>query len=98
GQRELARQRYDTALYTLRGDSGQAAAAVLRRVARSYIDEGLLEPALDCLAAALASSEAQRDSTGVAHALNLTAILNGQRGKLDLAEHLYARASRFAAE
>ena len=98
GQRELARQRYDTALYTLSGDAGQAAAAVIRRVARSYIDEGQLEAAFDCLAAALASSEAQRDSTGVAHALNLMAILNGQRGKLDLAEHLYARASRFAAE
>ena len=96
GQREIARRRYETALYLLRGDAGTVAATVVRRVARSHIDEGSGDIALDCLVAALAISEALQDDSGIAHAMNLMAIAHGQRGDLDAAERLAANALQFA--
>jgi putative nucleotidyltransferase with HDIG domain len=48
GQRELARVRYETALYLLRGDDGGAGPMILRRIAHSYLDEGQVDVALQC--------------------------------------------------
>lgn len=98
GRRDIARQRYETALYLLRGESnGAAASAIVRRIARSYLDDGHFDETLDCLAAAIGISESLNDTEGLAHALNLMAIANGHRGNLDEAERLYSEALVLAA-
>jgi putative nucleotidyltransferase with HDIG domain len=98
GQREIARRRYETALYLLRSVDGDFASMIVRRIARSYIDEGQFDAALDCLAGALGIAEMQRDAAGIAHAMNLMAIANGHRGDLDEAERLYSGALDFASD
>lgn len=100
GQREIARRRYEAALYLLRPNDGDGAAApaIVRRIARSYVDDGQFEDAFDCLTAALGMSECLGDRTGIAHAVNLMAITHGHRGDLDEAEKLYAQALVLAAE
>ena len=45
GQREIARRRYEAALYLLRSGDGGVAAAIVRRVARTYLDEGQFDAA-----------------------------------------------------
>ena len=96
GQREIARRKYETALYLLRPGDGPTATAIIRRIARAYIDDGQSDAALDCLAAALGMSESLGEISGRAHALNLTAISHVLRGGLDEAERLYADALAFA--
>ena len=98
GQREIARRRYETALYLLRGQEGAVAAAIIRRVARAYIDDGQFDDALDCLSAAAGVAEALDDANAMAHAMNLMAITNGHRGDLDEAERLYRQALAFATD
>jgi putative nucleotidyltransferase with HDIG domain len=83
GQRELARRHYETGLHRLDRGERAAAAAIIRRIARTYIDEGQFDAALDCLDAALAIAELAQDGSGIAHALNLVAIVHAQRGELD---------------
>jgi len=92
GQREIARRKYETALYLLRPGDGATATAIVRRIARAYIDDGQSDAALDCLAAALGMSECLDETSGRAHALNLMAISHVLRGGLEEAESLYAAA------
>lgn len=96
GQREIARRRYETALYLLRGRDGLAASLILRRVAHSYIDDGLLDLALDCLEAALGVAEANSAEADVAHATNLMGNVHLLRGEFEAAEPMYARALALA--
>jgi len=96
GQREIARRRYEAALYMLQPAEGIAAATLIRRVARTYLDEGQIDAADDCLMAALAISESLKDFGGVAHAMNHMAACHGQRGDLDNAERHSATALVFA--
>jgi putative nucleotidyltransferase with HDIG domain len=96
GQRGAARSRYESALYSLKRDDGVVAAAIVRRVARTYVEEGQFDAALDCLTAARAIAESIGNANGIAHALNLMAIANGHRGDLDEAERLYGEALIFA--
>jgi putative nucleotidyltransferase with HDIG domain len=96
GQREIARRRYETALYLLEAADAAKAAGIIRRIARSYIDEGQVDAALDCLAATLGIAECFGDESGIAHALNLMAIAYGQRGDLDAAERFAASSLAFA--
>ena len=96
GQREIARRRYETALYLLRAGSEAQAAAILRRVGVTYIADGQFEAALDCLAAALNVAESIDDQAGIAHAINCMATAHGHRGQVDEAERLYSAAFRFA--
>ena len=96
GQRELARGRYETALSLLRGNDGAAASSIIRRIARSYLDEGDLETALDCLTAALAIAEARGSAEDVAHAVNAIGNTHLMRGDFDTAEPMYARALSLA--
>jgi putative nucleotidyltransferase with HDIG domain len=92
GQREMARRRYEAALYLLRSGEEHAASAIIRRIARTYIDEGQFDTALDCLAAALGISEALGELAGVAHALNWVANTHVLRGDLGTVHEMYARA------
>src|SRR6185437_131124 len=92
GQREIARRKYETALYLLRPGDGATATAIVRRIARAYIDDGQSEAGLDCLSAALGMSEGMGELSGQAHALNLMAISHVLRGGLEEAERLYDMA------
>ena len=96
GRRELSRQYYETALYLLRPGDGSAAVAIIRRVIRSYVDDGQFDVAFDCCELALAIAEAVGDAAGLAHATNLLAIAHLQRGDLDDAERVFSRASSLA--
>lgn len=96
GRHEMARRRYESALYLLRVQRPDAAAMIVRRVARTYFDEGQLETGLDCVQAALAISESASDALGVAHAFNIIAVVHGQRGEVDLANDFSTRARDFA--
>ena len=97
GRRELARQRYESALYLLREPSESAAAsAILRRVGRTFLDDGDAAAGLDCLMAALAVAEACNNPGEIAHTVNVMAISYVQRGLLEEGERLYREAGRMA--
>ena len=96
GRREIARRRYEAALYLLRGGDGLAASLILRRVAHSYIDDGQLDLALDCLEAALGVAEANSAESDVAHAMNLIGNVHLLRGEFEAAEPMYGRALSLA--
>ncbi|HEY2164305.1 MAG TPA: HD domain-containing phosphohydrolase [Gemmatimonadaceae bacterium] len=96
GNRELAWLQYDRALRLLR-ESG-AASTILRRIARSYCDDGQLDVALDCLDAALGSAEAHGALSDIAHARNLAGNILLTRGDYAAAEPMYARALALAVE
>lgn len=97
GQRELARRRYESALYLLRSDTeAEEASMILRRIGRLYLDDGEVEAGLDCVTAALAVAEVRGDSAAIANAKNIIAISHWQRGQLDEAESLYREAGEMA--
>ena len=97
GHRELARRRYESALYLLRSDAdAEEASMILRRVGRLYLDDGDVEAGLDCVNAALAVAELRGDSAAIANAKNIIAISMWQRGQLDEAEALYQESGRMA--
>ena len=97
GHRELARRRYESALYLLRTDEEAAeASTILRRIGRLYLDDGDIAAGLDCVEAALAVAEAHDDAAGIANATNVIAISHWQRGELDLADRLYRDAGHMA--
>ncbi|HET9425188.1 MAG TPA: HD domain-containing phosphohydrolase [Gemmatimonadaceae bacterium] len=96
GDRALARSSYERAIRALRRDEAEFVPSLIRRIARSYIDDGLFDAALDCLAAAQHLSRARGDTSGVAHAVNQMATANLQRGDLESAEALYHKAQALA--
>lgn len=96
GNRAHARSSFERALRMLRRDEGEYAPPLIRRIARSYIDDGIYDAALDCLAAAQHLSRARGDMSGVAHAVNQMGSANMQRGDLDTAEALFHRAQALA--
>lgn len=98
GRRGLARQHYESALYLLRhAEQAATASTILRRIGRSYLDDGDVAAGLDCLEAALAIAEACNDAGAVAHTTNVMAISYWQRGQLEDAERLYRDAGRLAS-
>ena len=97
GQRQLARQHYESALCLLEEGQGEIASSILRRIARTWVDDGQFDVAVDCLSAALAVSEALGETLGVAHAYNSMAGCHLLRGNLDEAVVLYAHAQACAA-
>ena len=54
----MSRHYYESALYLLTPGYGEVASSILRRIARTYVDDGQFDVALDCLSAALAVAEA----------------------------------------
>jgi putative nucleotidyltransferase with HDIG domain len=92
-RRPAARDRYEAVLHGLREASqASVAAALMRWIGRTYIDDADLDAALDCFEAALAVSEASADLSGIAQAINLIANDRWRGGELDEAEQLYLRA------
>jgi putative nucleotidyltransferase with HDIG domain len=96
GHRQAARSGFERALRMLHRDEAEFAPPLIRRIARSYIDDGIYDAALDCLAAAQHLARARGDTSGVAHAVNQMASANMQRGDLDAAEALFHRAQALA--
>ena len=96
GNRPLSRSNYERAIRALRREEAEHAPALIRRIARSYIDDGIYDAALDCLAAAQHLSRARGDTAGVAAAVNQMATANLQRGDLETAEALYYKAQALA--
>ena len=97
GRRAVARQRYESALYLLR-ESGDSALActILRRIGRTFLDDGDIDAALDCLAAAGAVAKACGHTGQLAHTINLVGGAHWQRGQLDEAGTMYGEAGRMA--
>jgi len=97
GRRQLARQRYEGALYLLKDpEDATLASTILRRIARTYLDDGDVQAGMDCLDAALAVASAIGDSGEIAHTVNVMAISHVQRGNLDDGERLYHDVARMA--
>jgi putative nucleotidyltransferase with HDIG domain len=91
-RRDDARRRYEAALQLAAHADPRSPALLLRRVARTYVDEAQFEVAMDCLDAAIACAEAGDDVAGAAQAVNLMAIAQQGLGRLDEAVALYQRA------
>ena len=88
-QRRAAREGYEEALKRLDStEHALAAAALIRWIGRTYVEDGDLDAALDCSEAALAAASVNGDRSGIAHAINLKAIAFQRRGQLDIAERL----------
>src|SRR5689334_17808175 len=97
GHRELARRRYESALYLLREPSqAEHAATILRSIALLYFEDGDFGAGDDCLTAAAAVADAIGDRFAVARTTNTMASGFWLRGRLDEAEQLYEKAGRQA--
>ena len=99
GHRELARRRYESALYLLRGERRAGdASMILRSIALLYFEDGEFTIGDDCLIAAAAVAEASGDRSAGARTKNVMANGLWMRGRLDEAAQLYAQAGRDARE
>lgn len=97
GRREVARQHYESALYLLRTPAESSIASmILRRIGRTYLDDGDFAAGMDCLEGALAIAEANENPGEIAHTINVMAISYWQRGSLEEAIQLYGEAARMA--
>jgi len=97
GRREQSRQHYETALYLLGPGGGVAAVAIIRRIIRSYVDDGQFDAAFDCCELALAIGDALDDINARAHVRNMVAIAHLQRGDLDDAAREFSVALEIAS-
>jgi putative nucleotidyltransferase with HDIG domain len=97
GRREVARRRYECALYLISSeDEARHAPLILRRIGRLYVDEGDYGAGADCIVASIATAGALGDLAAVAHSTNVLAISHWQRGDLEKAEEWYLEARRLA--
>lgn len=96
GQRAAARRIYEMVAFRARRDDTVSTSTILRRIARTYIDEP--EAALDCYAAALAVAQCNDDIGDVAHAMNGMASIHLLRGDLDQAKVMSTRAREYATQ
>jgi putative nucleotidyltransferase with HDIG domain len=97
GHRELARRRFESALYLLRSPSqASEAGAILRNIGNLYFEDGDFSAGEDCLAAATAIAELAGDRSALARSKNALAIGYWLRGRLDDAQRLYSEAGREA--
>jgi len=93
GQRQRAREGYESALSCLRSpEQAPVAASLMRWIARTHFDEGSLELADEIIGAALLVSELANDPGGVAHANNMLGLVERERGNLELAERQHVLA------
>src|SRR5919205_4060438 len=75
GHRELARRRFESALYLLRSPSqASEAGAILRNIGNLYFEDGDYSAGEDCLAAATAIAELGGDRSALARSKNALAI------------------------
>lgn len=99
GHRELARRRYESALYLLRGaNRASDASMILRGIGLLYFEDGEFAIGDDCLTAAAAVAESSGDRSASARTKNVMANGLWMRGRLDEAAQLYEQAGRDARE
>jgi putative nucleotidyltransferase with HDIG domain len=92
-----ARALYNEALHKLNGPAAASnAAAVIRWIGTTHLQEGDTSAAEDSYEASLQIAELNADSQSEGYALNSLGILNWHAGQLDLAEDFYARAKSIA--
>lgn len=98
GHRVVARNLYEEVLRChLVLLSPRQITATFCGIARTYLDDGDHDAALDCLAAAVAVANVHQDDGALGTALNLQAVVHWQRGHPDRADELYVQAQEFAA-
>jgi diguanylate cyclase (GGDEF)-like protein/putative nucleotidyltransferase with HDIG domain len=97
GQPSAARALLERSLRRRSRAGGPPPSALLSAVARTHLMEGDVKAALACLDAALGAAEAVDDAAGAGKALNGQAIVLFQRGELEDAERLFARAREMGA-
>lgn len=96
GHRDEARSHYEAALHRLPASESPRAAALLRWIARTHRDDGVLDAAVDCLEAARFLAEALGDEAGIGHAINAQAGVLSSQGDLVEAERLFLLARESA--
>jgi len=93
GHRELARRRFESALYLLRApEQAGEAAAIFRNIGHLYFEDGEFSAGEDCLEVARAVAEATGDASALARTTNALAGGFWLRGRLDDAQRLYTQA------
>jgi putative nucleotidyltransferase with HDIG domain len=93
GHRELARRRFESALYLLRSrDQAAEAATIFRNIGHLYFEDGEFSAGEDCLEVARAVAEATGDASALARTTNALAGGYWLRGRLDDAQRLYTQA------
>jgi putative nucleotidyltransferase with HDIG domain len=99
GHRELARRRFESALYLLRSpEQAGEAAAIFRNIGHLYFEDGEFSAGEDCLEVARAVAEATGDASALARTTNALAGGFWLRGRLDDAQRLYTQAGSEARE
>ncbi|HEY4307224.1 MAG TPA: HD domain-containing phosphohydrolase [Gemmatimonadaceae bacterium] len=98
GQRSAARRIYEMVVFRARRSDAVGTATILRRIARTFIDDHELESALDCYAAALAVAECNNDLGAIAHSMNGMAGIHLLRGNLDESKSMSAKAREYAKQ
>jgi putative nucleotidyltransferase with HDIG domain len=98
GRRALARQRYESALYLLQEGNDATACAILRRVGRTYLDDGDIPAALDCLEGARAVADICGQGGELAHTINVIGVAHWQRGELEASARCYHESARMARD
>ena len=96
GQRDAARELYESALHDGTAKSPEDAAQLMRLVARVHVENGNLSEADDCAIAALAVAEQTGDEAGRGRAINMRAAIQWSRGAHDEAQRLYLEARESA--
>src|SRR5689334_9395607 len=99
GHRELARRRFESALYLLRSPAQAAeAATIFRTIGHLYFEDGEFSAGEDCLEVARAVAEATGDASALARTTNVLANGYWLRGRLDDAQRLYTQAGAEARQ
>ncbi|HKN67680.1 MAG TPA: HD domain-containing phosphohydrolase [Gemmatimonadaceae bacterium] len=99
GHRELARRRFESALYLLRSrEQAPEAATIFRNIGHLYFEDGEFSAGEDCLEVARAVAEATGDASALARTTNALAGGYWLRGRLDDAQRLYTQAGVEARE
>src|SRR6201999_174494 len=79
GRRDDARSLFERALHSLRrGDDAHLASSLVRSIGRTYLTDGEIDCALDCLQAATAIAELSNDAIGISQALSIRAQIQQQ--------------------
>lgn len=98
GQRAVARHLYEQALRARRGTlAAPHVHAALLGIARAFQLDGNSDAALDCLEVVHAVAAPAGDDAALGAVLNMRAVIDWQRGRLDDAERTYVAAQQHGA-
>src|SRR5688572_21785807 len=98
GDWDEALRLYHEALETAQHEARVQRPMLLRKIGRVHFERGSYEEANRSFQASLISAQEEKQRTAAAAALNAMAACAQFRGRLDVAESLYGRASVIAEE